>query len=48
MKDYDGAKKYFNSNKEKFRSSIKQNEAQTILIDYQNRLGLSGLYRLYK
>ena len=48
MKDYDEAEKYFNSNKEKFRSSDKQNEAQQMLIDHKNRLGLSGLYRLYK
>tara|TARA_Y100001960_G_C14675331_1_gene828197 strand:- start:214 stop:984 length:771 start_codon:yes stop_codon:yes gene_type:complete len=48
MKDYDEAEKYFDSNKGKFRSSEKQNEAEQMLIDHKKRLGLSGLYRLYK
>ena len=48
MENYDEAEKYFLSNKEKFQSIDKQNEAQKILTDYKDRLGLSGLYRLYK
>ena len=48
MGDYDKALDYFELNNKKFIDIKNRDEAEQILIDYKNRLGFSGLYRLYK
>ena len=48
MKDYDKAVEYFNNNKDSFKSSHRLEEAQKMLDEYKNGLGISGYYRLYK
>ena len=48
MDDYDKAKRYFDTNKTTFRSSDKLKEAEEILTEYKDGLGISGYYRLYK
>jgi outer membrane protein assembly factor BamD len=48
MGNYSEAKVYFESNKLNFNSSKYQIEAKYMLEDYENGLGFSGLYRLYK
>ena len=48
MKDYDSAVGYFNNNKTSFRSPNSLKEAEEILNEYKNGIGISGYYRLYK
>ena len=48
MDQHDKAKEYFELNKSNFNNSNHQTEAQDMLEDYKNRLGFSGLRRLYK
>ena len=48
MKDYDSAVGYFNKNKTSFRSPNSLKEAEEILNEYKNGIGISGYYRLYK
>tara|TARA_Y100001934_G_C12258519_1_gene728797 strand:- start:213 stop:986 length:774 start_codon:yes stop_codon:yes gene_type:complete len=48
MGQHDKAKEYFELNKSNFNNSNYQTEAQDMLEDYKNRLGFSGLRRLYK
>ena len=48
MKDYNKAKEYFDKNKATFKSSDILKEAEKVLNEYQDGLGFSGYYRLYK
>jgi len=48
MDEYNEAKKYFELNKDNFNSNVKMKEAESILIDYKDGIGLSGLFRLYR
>jgi len=48
MENYSKAEIYFESNELNFNSSKNKIEAKGMLEDYKNRLGFSGLYRLYK
>ncbi|RCL87505.1 outer membrane protein assembly factor BamD [bacterium] len=46
--NYDDAKSYYEKNKVNFISKEFDLEAKSMLKDYKNGLGFSGLYRLYK
>ena len=48
MGEYEKAKLYYEDVKSNYNNNLKKIEAEQILIDYKNRLGLSGLYKLYK
>ena len=48
MEDYDKAKNYFEINKNNFNSDEKVLEAEMILNEYEDGLGIKGLFRLYK
>ena len=48
MDDYDNAFNYYNDNKDSFTSKEKQEEAESVLSKYKNKIGLSGYYRLYR
>ena len=48
MKDYDKAVEYFSNNKGTFKYSRNLKEAEKILNDHKDGLGISGYYRLYK
>jgi len=48
MKDYQQAKNYFDKNKSTFKSSDSLKEAEKVLNEYRDGLGISGYYRLYK
>ena len=48
MKDYNRANEYFLNNKATFKESHKLNEAEEMLNEYKDGIGLSGYYRLYK
>ena len=48
MDDYNQAKIYFDSNKDNFKSNKKLEEAENMLLEYTNGIGLSGYFRLYR
>ena len=48
MDDYNKAAVYFDSNKSKFKSEKKLEEAQKILSKYKDSMGISGYFRLYR
>ena len=48
MDDYNQAKIYFESNKDNFKSNKKLEEAENMLLEYSNGIGLSGYFRLYR
>ena len=48
MNNHDEARKYFDINKENFKNEKKLKEAENLLIQYKDRLGFSGYFRLYK
>ena len=48
MDNYEKSVEYFNTNKEQFKNENKLKEAEKILSEYENGIGLSGYYRLYK
>ena len=48
MDDYNQADIYLNSNQNKFKSNQKLKEAQKLLSNYKDGIGLSGYFRLYR
>ena len=48
MDDYKMAKSYYENIKSNFNNNLKRIEAEQVLEDFRNGLGLSGLYKLYK
>lgn len=46
--NYESAKSYYDENKDNFIKKEYNDEAKSILNDYKDGLGFSGLYRLYK
>tara|TARA_B100000676_G_scaffold224626_1_gene222067 strand:- start:6758 stop:7531 length:774 start_codon:yes stop_codon:yes gene_type:complete len=48
MNEYDKGKSFFEMVKSNFKDQKKLAEAEQILKDYKDGLGISGLYRLYK